>query len=80
MRIVIYRINYYRQLSVDIKMKNYKIEIQFHDFILIFMENFYNAIHDCSVWLRTGSNPADINRFRSNTRKCSFAFFNKFET
>ena len=37
MRIVIYRINYYRQLSADIKMKNYKIVIQFYDFILKFL-------------------------------------------
>ena len=27
------------------------------------------AIHDFSVCLRTGSNPADINRFRSDTGK-----------
>ena len=33
-------------------------------FILIFVENWiqYDTIHDLSVWLRTGSNPADINR------------------
>ena len=28
---------------------------------------FYDTIHDISVWMRTGSNPADINRFRSDT-------------
>ena len=32
--------------------------------ILIFVEI---AIHDFSVWLKTGSNPPDIIRFRSNT-------------
>ena len=39
--------------------------------ILIFVENFpyYDAIHDFSVWLRIGSNPVDINRFRSQTGK-----------
>ena len=26
-------------------------------------------IHDFSVWLRTGSNPADINQFQSHTGK-----------
>ena len=25
------------------------------------------AVHNFSVWLRTGSNPADCNRFRSQT-------------
>ena len=34
---------------------------------LIFVENY--AIHDFSVLLRTGSNPPDINRFRSHTVK-----------
>ena len=40
-------------------------------FILIFMEKClnYDAIHDFSVLLRTGSNQADKYRFRSHTRK-----------
>ena len=40
-------------------------------FILIFVENwlFFYAIHDFSVWLRAGSNPHDINRFRSHIGK-----------
>ena len=40
-------------------------------FILIFMESclHYNAIHDFSVFRRTGSNQVDIKRFRSNTGK-----------
>ena len=29
----------------------------------------FDAKHDFSVWLRTGSNPADIDRFRSHTRE-----------
>ena len=29
----------------------------------------YDAIHDFSVWLRAGSNPADLNRFQSRTGK-----------
>ena len=39
-------------------------------FILIFVENclLFDAIH-FSVWLRTGSNPADINQFKSYTVK-----------
>ncbi len=37
--------------------------------IFIFVDNClqYDAIHDFLVLLRTGSNPADINRFRSHT-------------
>ncbi len=49
--------SYYRQLSADIKMKNFKIETSFVS----------RDIHAFSVWLRTGSNPADSNRFRSHT-------------
>ena len=29
----------------------------------------YGAIHDLSVWLRNGSNPADINQFCSHIWK-----------
>ena len=29
----------------------------------------YNAIHDLTVRLRTGSNPVDFNRFQSHTGK-----------
>ena len=55
-------------------MKNYKIKTSFvspegpgkhnwyHDF-------FIRMIHDFSVWLRTGSNSVDINRFRSRAGK-----------
>ena len=38
----------------------------------------YNTIHDISVWLRTDSNPADVNRFRSHTGKD--ILFNLFGT
>ena len=40
-------------------------------FILKFVENclYYDGIHNFSVWLRTGSNPADISRFRIHTGK-----------
>ncbi len=46
-----------------------KTGINFMIFILLHIENClqYNALHDFSVWLRTDSNLADINRFRSNT-------------
>ena len=39
--------------------------------ISIIVENClsYDAIHELSAWIRTGSNPADINRFPSHTRK-----------
>ena len=48
-----------------------KIGVDFMISILIFVENWllYRDIHDFSVRLRTGSNPADINRFRSHTGK-----------
>ena len=35
----------------------------------------YDAIHDFSVLLRTGSNPADVNRFGSITEKYNTQFF-----
>ena len=40
-------------------------------FILIFVENclLYYAIHDFSVWLRIGSNPADINLIQCHIGK-----------
>ena len=37
----------------------------------------YDAIHHFSVWLRSGSNPANINRFRSNTEKRTIKLFSK---
>ena len=46
--------------------KNYKIKTSF----VIFIKSLkYDAIHDFSVLLRTGSNPADINRFLSHVGK-----------
>ena len=61
----------YRQISADIKIKNYNIKtgINFNIFILIFVENClkYDAIHDFSSRLRTGSKLADINRYPSHT-------------
>ena len=37
-------------------------------FILLFVEKYVkdNAIHNFSEWLKTGSNPADINLFRNH--------------
>ena len=29
----------------------------------------YDALHNFSVWLRTGSNPVDINQWQSHTGK-----------
>ncbi len=55
------------------KIKNDKIKtgINFMNFILIFVENcvLFDDIHDFSVWLITGSNPVDSDRFRSHTGK-----------
>ena len=43
--------------------------INFIIFISIFVENYllYDVIQDFPAWLRTGSDPADINWFRSYT-------------
>ena len=59
-------------------MKNYKIKaranrtgINFIIYVLISVQNYlqFDAVHDFSVWFRTGSNPVDINRFGSHTGK-----------
>ena len=46
-----------------------KTGINFRIFMSLFMENClkFDAIHAFSVWLRTSSNPPDINRFQSHT-------------
>ena len=42
----------------------------FHIMIVHFyIHRKFDTIHDFSVWLKTGSNPANINRFRSHTGK-----------
>ena len=43
----------------------------FMNFILLYVKNClkYDALHDFSVWISKGSNPADMNRFQSNTGK-----------
>ena len=54
------------------KAKN--TNIIFMIFISIFVKNClqYNVIHDFSVWPRTGSNLADINRFQATLEKNMF--------
>ncbi len=47
-------------------MKNYKIKTNFVS---------PDAIHDISVWLRTGSKPADSNWFQRHTGKRIMIFF-----
>ncbi len=46
-----------------------KTVVDYVIFTLILVANClkYDAIHDFSEWLTTGSNPADINQFRSHT-------------
>ena len=39
-----------------------------------FLLNVYNTIHNFSVWLKTGSNPAYNNRFQSHTGKRNIQF------
>ena len=48
----------------------------FHYFILVFAENSleYDALHYCLVWLRTGSNLADINRLKAPQPLIHFPF------
>ena len=55
-----------------------KTGIKLKIFILIFTENClqYDAIHDFSLWLRTGSNPADSNRFQSHTENFILKYYN----
>ena len=53
------------------KARAFKTGINFIIFIFIFVENClqYEAIYNFLVWLRTSSNPADINRFGSHIGK-----------
>ena len=39
-------------------------DVNFIVLILIFVENCLYVIHDFSVWLRTGSDPVNINQFQ----------------
>ena len=50
------------------RIKNLYLK-KFYDFILIFAKNCQIVSNTilCMIFLRTGSNPADIVRFRSNT-------------
>ena len=76
--------SYHRQLSADIKMKNYEIKTSFviperpmsrltKQLLLSWLFNNLGklSVIRCytwfSTWITTGSNPADINRFRSHT-------------
>ena len=58
------------------KARSNKTGIRFMIFILIFVENClkYVVMHDFSVWLKTGSNLADIDRLRGDTG-ITFSFF-----
>ena len=49
-----------------------RIIINFMIFILIFVKNvmYFNSKHDLSIWLRIGSNPADMCLFQSHTGQC----------
>ena len=70
---------YYRQPSPDIKMKTYKIKTHYVSqrplgsnktginiiIFLIFVKKWLksNTLHEFLVWIKTGSNPDDINRY-----------------
>ncbi len=50
--------------TVDVKLMYTHVKINnLNSYIIRY------AIHDFSVWLRTVSNPADINKFRGHTGK-----------
>ena len=63
------------------KARANKIGINFMISIIIFVRDclYYNSKQHFSVWLRTGSNPADINRFRSHTGKVLLILFTKIK-
>ena len=52
---------YYKQVSANITMYNRKIKTLFISPEM--PETGFNTLHDFLVWLRTGSNPEDINQF-----------------
>ena len=62
--------SYYRQLSADNKKKNHKIKLFLFVCSLKIVRKYRNT--RSSVWLRTDSNPLDINRFRSFGIKISY--------
>ena len=87
-RYYIFLAPHYKQLSANKKCSIIKL-CRWHGlkklvlilwvYIFIFVENWilYYTRRSFFVWMRTGSNPQDINRFRMNTRKyfqnvCSF--------
>ena len=61
--LILLKIKYYRKTN--------KTGMNLIIIIFMFVENSmqYYTLHYFSVWLRTGYNPADINRFRSHTGK-----------
>ncbi len=75
--------SYYRQLSADIKMKNYKIKTSFQAGANKTGTNFmvrgkifqFDVIHDFSLQLRTGSYPEDINWFGSHKEQLFIAAY-----
>ena len=63
-----FKLSFYGQLFADIKMRNHKLRTNKTGTILF---QYLSKImeDDFSVWLRAGSNPADINYFRNLTGK-----------
>ena len=63
----VFHYNYYKILSLKVRAN--KAGFNFIISISIFVENclLYDATQDFLVWVRTGSNPANINRFRRYT-------------
>ena len=50
-------------------MKIYKNDFSRRPGLFLFFSTYYDDIHDISVWLQAGYNPADAYQFRSHTGK-----------
>ena len=61
-------LNFFSQAVWKFFLTNTELLVK-HDFYFNIAENclYYDAIYDFSVWLRTGSNPADANLLMYNT-------------
>ncbi len=73
--------SYHRQLSMEIKKIKHNTTGINSIILLLLVDNcllYIDAIHEFSVWPRTGSNPADIYRFRSHAGLDHYKNFIKF--
>ena len=57
------------QANFSLIILNTKVHFLILNMSMVINCFYYNAMHDFLVWLRTGSNPLEINRFGSYTGK-----------